>query len=357
MQNNVTATTLYYRSGSSDKVYQASVEPVGSDLFMVRFAYGRRGMTLTSGVKTSTPVCLAKARTVFDKLVKSKVAKGYTPGAAGTPYVGSDLEARDTGIRCQLLNPVDEVGLERCLKSPEFLMQEKFDGRRMLVRKEGHEVTGINRRGLVTALPETIVEGVHAMPGEFIIDGEAVADTLHAFDLLASDGRDLRGQPYRYRFERLALLLATHRTEHIRAVATAATPEAKQLMLDQLRDGGREGAVFKGSEAPYTHGRPSSGGAQLKFKFHKSASCLVTGRNGDKQSVSLAVFAKHRLLDCGNVAIPANHTVPAEGTVVEVRYLYAVPGSNALYQPVYLGPRDDLGPIDCVIDQFRYKAA
>ena len=80
MQNNVTATTLYYRSGSSDKVYQASVEPVGSDLFMVRFAYGRRGMTLTSGVKTSTPVCLAKARTVFDKLVKSKVAKGYTPG-------------------------------------------------------------------------------------------------------------------------------------------------------------------------------------------------------------------------------------------------------------------------------------
>jgi bifunctional non-homologous end joining protein LigD len=43
--------------------------------------------------------------------------------------------------------------------------------------------------------------------------------------------------------------------------------------------------------------------------------------------------------------------------VVEIRYLYAMPGSHALYQPVYLGVRDDLSVTDCVLDQLCYKAA
>ena len=34
--------TLYYREGSSDKVYQTAIEPAG-ELFVVNFAYGRRG--------------------------------------------------------------------------------------------------------------------------------------------------------------------------------------------------------------------------------------------------------------------------------------------------------------------------
>jgi len=47
--------TLHYREGSSDKVYQCSVEPSG-ELFVVNFAYGRRGSTLSTGTKTSAPV-------------------------------------------------------------------------------------------------------------------------------------------------------------------------------------------------------------------------------------------------------------------------------------------------------------
>jgi bifunctional non-homologous end joining protein LigD len=34
--------TLYYRAGTSDKVYQAAIEPAGPQ-FVVNFAYGRRG--------------------------------------------------------------------------------------------------------------------------------------------------------------------------------------------------------------------------------------------------------------------------------------------------------------------------
>jgi bifunctional non-homologous end joining protein LigD len=42
--------------------------------------------------------------------------------------------------------------------------------------------------------------------------------------------------------------------------------------------------------------------------------------------------------------------------VVEVRYLYAFKESNALYQPVYLGPRKDVEVHECVLSQLKYKA-
>ena len=41
------------------------------------------------------------------------------------------------------------------------------------------------------------------------------------------------------------------------------------------------------------------------------------------------------------------------GTVVEVRYLYAAP---ALYQPVYLGVRDDILRAECVMAQVKFKS-
>ncbi|MEI7534065.1 MAG: DNA ligase, partial [Verrucomicrobiae bacterium] len=61
--NVVTAerVALYYREGSSDKVYQAAIEPAGNQ-FVVNFAYGRRGSTLTTGTKTSVPVDYAAAK-------------------------------------------------------------------------------------------------------------------------------------------------------------------------------------------------------------------------------------------------------------------------------------------------------
>lgn len=50
-------TTLYYREGSSDKVYLAAIEPQDNG-FLVTFAFGRRGSTLTTGSKTPRPVDL-----------------------------------------------------------------------------------------------------------------------------------------------------------------------------------------------------------------------------------------------------------------------------------------------------------
>lgn len=95
--------SLYYREGSSDKIYQCAVEPAGDGRFAVTFAYGRRGTTLSTGSKTSEPVGYDAAKRIFDKLVREKMAKGYTPGADGTPYVGGNGDKQPSGYLPQLL--------------------------------------------------------------------------------------------------------------------------------------------------------------------------------------------------------------------------------------------------------------
>ena len=107
------------------------------------------------------------------------------PPPKGRPLViAATNEGNDTGIRCQLLNPADPADLGRLLANHTHCLQQKHDGRRVLVCKRGTLITGINRRGLVITLPDAIHQAAAAIPGDFLIDGEAVGETLHAFDLL-----------------------------------------------------------------------------------------------------------------------------------------------------------------------------
>ena len=131
----VQSASLYFREGGSDNEYHAAIEPSGNG-YIVTFAYGRRGSTLNTGVKTDSPVSLAEATKVFEKLVASKTAKGYRPSGSPAPvYQQNGTEGADTGIRCQILNPVEERELPRLLDDERHCIQEKFDGRRLLVRK------------------------------------------------------------------------------------------------------------------------------------------------------------------------------------------------------------------------------
>ena len=105
------AISLYFREGSSDKVYHAQIAPDGNDLYSVNFQYGRRGSTLQTGTKTAAPVALAQARKIFDKLVAEKKAKGYTEGESGVPYSGDELANRRFEFAPQLLNFIDEPAM------------------------------------------------------------------------------------------------------------------------------------------------------------------------------------------------------------------------------------------------------
>jgi len=344
--------TLYYRQGSSDKIYQAAIEQK-DDGHIVTFAYGRRGTTLQTGTKTQMPVNYDAAKDIFDKLVRDKTAKGYTPGEDGTPYQRTDRQQEATGIHCQLLNAIDEDELSGYFRDPGYWMQEKHDGRRLLVQKHDGAITGINKLGLSVAVPETIEWAALAFDRDFIIDGEAVGDVLHAFDLLSIDGESVTESGYTDRYLHLINLLASTQQEHIKLVESAYMPKQKQDLFNLLKVEHREGVVFKHLSAPYTAGRPASGGTQFKFKFCESASFIVGKING-KRSVSLKLFAGTELVSVGNVTIPANKEIPNPDDVVEVRYLYAFKGGS-IFQPVYLEKRDDIKPGECSVDQLKYK--
>ena len=244
--------TLYYREGSSDKVYQAALEPAGG-LFVINFAYGRRGATLTAGTKTSSPVDYAAAQKIYTKLVSEKKAKGYTEGADGTPYQHTDKQA--SGILPQLLNPVEEAEVETLLRDDNYCAQEKFDGRHLLIRKQDAQLEGINKKGLLVGLPATVANEIRHLAGSFIPDGEAIGDNYHAFDLLELYGDNLRPLPYRIRLARLEdLLAAIPKRLHWKMVATAFTTRQKTELWRRLREENREGIVFKRLDAPYLPG-------------------------------------------------------------------------------------------------------
>jgi bifunctional non-homologous end joining protein LigD len=64
----------------------------------------------------------------------------------------------------------------------------------MLVRKQDPAIHGINKKGLLIGLPETVFQDIYKLPGNFILDGECIGDVFYAFDLLMVNNEDLR--PY-----------------------------------------------------------------------------------------------------------------------------------------------------------------
>ena len=355
--------SLYYQQGSSDKVYNIQMEPQGSG-WCVNFQFGRRNSTLTAGTKTQEPVSEAEARKIFDKLVAEKKGKGYTEGEGCTPYTGA-TDKQASGLLPQLLNPIEEEQVEALLVNDDWCAQEKFDGRNRLLRVAPAamrtvpgvcEVQGINKLGLVVGIPQPIHDtGLRFGPG--LLAGEEIADTLHVFDLLELRGRDLRLLKYRERYLELANAFASMPSHHQQAfelVETAWTTQEKRQMLANLRQANAEGMVFKNISAPHIPGRPSSGGPQLKLKFYKTCSAIVSVVNA-KRSVGLLLLSDSgEPVGVGNVTIPPNKPVPSVGTIAEVRYLNAILGGS-LFQPVYLGQRDDVGRSECRLAQLHYK--
>ena len=340
------AISLYFREGSSDKVYHAQIAPESNDLYSVNFQYGRRGSTLQTGTKTAAPVALAQARKIFDKLLAEKRAKGYIEEESGVPYSG-EMANRRFEYTPQLLNSIDEAAMLEYIRDPNWVMQEKMDGVRLIVVRRGNSITAGNRNGLTVAVSASIVEAVLALDHDCVLDGEAIGDVYWPFDLLSFDGNDITDRSLTYRLDVLTAMLRAKPSCQSRRVRTAFSELDKHALLNTIRAEGGEGVVFKNAPARYTPGRPASGGDALKHKFKASASCAVLSHNSGKRSVQIAVsndavnaLPLQRFIEIGNVAIPGSAPMPSIDTMIEVEYLYAY-RDGALFQPVYKGTRTD----------------
>jgi len=227
--------------------------------------------------------------------------------------------------------------------------------------KNKNEVRGVNKKGEIVQLPDCIIESLLDIADDgagissCAIDGEIIAETLYAFDILNFRGKDIRGLSCE---QRLKVLESIFFGDNVEVVFTAYTKAQKQKLYNDLRARNAEGIVFKLKESKYTAGRPNSGGTQLKNKFQKEASFIVRDWTKGKRSVGLELIDRDNndeRVHMGKCTIPPNKEVPAIGAVVEVRYLYAYRGGK-IFQPCYKEERNDVYPNECLMTQIIYKA-
>ena len=342
------SASLYYRDGGSDKVYSANLQPSG-DLWVVSFAYGRRGRNLKVGSKTPSPVIYQKAKEVYDNLIKEKKNKGYTEDFHGTPFTGQVVESEVTGYYPQLLNPIERDEVDKYIEDDDWCAQEKFDGeRRILI--VGDKIIAYNKRGLSVSLGTDTAKAANTL-GSGFYDGEIFGNKMILFDMPNIKG----GYKKRYKELKTSTSL-TYASSYFHVPYTAWTAEDKRFLFEKLIQENAEGIVFKKVDSPYVAGRPASGGNQLKYKFYETCSCMVGSVSETKRSVSLNVFddVTFSPVNVGNVTVYPNQNIPKSGDIVEVRYLYFYPGGS-LYQPVLLSTRNDIQPDECLLSKLKLK--
>jgi len=343
---------LFFKEGSSNKEYHVQIVPAEDHRFYVNFQYGRVGSTLQTGTKTPTSVLQAEAEKIFIKLCNEKIRKGYVegPSSGGSIPSGSFAKSVEVVFAPQLLNEIEDP--QFYIDSDEWVLEEKMDGERRPVISGQVTHVGINKKGQAVSISNAIVD---SLPEDttITIDGEIIGETLYAFDVVELGGDDLSKLPL---VDRLTILERILFGKQIVVVPTAYTREEKQAMFDRIKAENGEGVVFKKWNAPYTPGRPNSGGNALKFKFHKTATFIVVGSTPGKRSVGLEMIdSSGGRQFMGKVTIPANKEIPVTGDLVEVRYLYAFKGDGKIFQPVYLDKRTDADLSDCGTKQLIFK--
>ncbi|HEX7779456.1 MAG TPA: ATP-dependent DNA ligase [Vicinamibacterales bacterium] len=194
--------------------------------------------------------------------------------------------------------------LAEAIPAGDFLYEPKWDGFRSIVFRGTSEVFIQSRdlRPLDRYFPELHETFLDRLPAGCVVDGEIVIATpdgldfdalqlrLHpaasraaklaretpasfvAFDVLAADGRDLRGEPQHARRAALERLLGQagspiHLTPVTRDPALAAD------WLQHFEGAGLDGVVAKPAAEPYQPGKR----AMFKIKHVRTADCVVAG--------------------------------------------------------------------------------
>ena len=188
---------------------------------------------------------------------------------------------------------------------PGWISEIKFDGYRMLCRKQDGQVALITRNGLDwTARVPSLARAVAALPARTaMLDGELLAldrqgrssfaalqEALaggrtarlwfYAFDLLHRDGTDLRPWPLRERKQALAELLAATPDGGPIRISEHLTSETARVRTEACK-AGLEGIVCKRLDAPYRAGR---GPDWLKLKCEDRDEFVILGATPPKGS-------------------------------------------------------------------------
>ena len=156
-----------------------------------------------------------------------------------------------------------------------YAVSEKYDGFRLIIEKRGDDIIMTSRQGKsITSLPE-FEKQFKRYDFDFIIDGEAMADTFHdistrisrkdeytdisglryvCFDVLELKGEDVKKKPF---IQRTALLRNTFiqntliRFEHL---IMTDDDTLMQEFYQKIVNNNGEGVMIKKVDAPYEYG-------------------------------------------------------------------------------------------------------
>ena len=180
---------------------------------------------------------------------------------------------------------------------PDWVHEIKHDGYRMIVQREGKRVRLFTRNGhdWTDHYPLIVEAALKNRTGSSVIDGEAVllgvdgiSDfnglhsrrhndevQLHAFDILALDGDDLRKLPLHLRKNNLARLLARRREGIF--VSDYEQGEIGPDLFRQACKFGLEGIVSTRRESRYRGGR-SPDWVKVKNRKHPAMSRVMDSK-------------------------------------------------------------------------------
>jgi ATP-dependent DNA ligase I len=263
---------------------------------------------------------------------------GKTLGLAATNQLADATIALFHPIGFMLATPIETAAELFDEEHTRFLVEEKYDGIRAQVHKQGTRVKMFSRTlDEATEFPELVAPAL-ALPGEFALDGEILAwqgtqplpftqlqrrlgrksaqmglwsheipIRFVAFDLLYRDGVSLLDLPSSERRTRLADLFSVSHdfALELAPASICDSPKAVEAAFRKSLAAGHEGIVAKDPDSIYTPGRRGGHWFKLKEPF-ATLDVVVTAveyghgkRHGVLSDYTFAVRSGEQLLNIG----------------------------------------------------------
>jgi ATP-dependent DNA ligase len=238
--------------------------------------------------------------------------------------------------------------LARQLPTAEGMLYEpKWDGFRCVVFRDGPEVElgSRNERPLTRYFPELVEPIQRHFPPRAVVDGEIVIAGAHglefdallqrihpaasrvamlaestpasfvAFDLLALDDRDVRGEPFATRRALLEEALGSC-TPPMHLTPSTTDPAVATDWFSRFEGAGLDGVVAKRPDLPYREGER----VMVKVKHERTADCVVAGFRWHKSggvvgSLLLGLYDDNGVLH--HVGVSASFTVARRRELVD----------------------------------------
>lgn len=251
-------------------------------------------------------------------------------------------------IEVQRPNEISSTEIQPYISNDAFSVSQKIDGHRMIV-KTGTKLICYSRQGLERTTPSSIQQALGSVSSEWILDGEYLNGTYHAFDLICTPQGDI--SKWAWQDRQSVLKTITKKVSAIKLVDQIDGTADKQAFYDKCIDSMVEGVVFAKRDAKYRSGKTIN---LLKYKFTKDIDCIVVaeGVNG-KSNFMLGLMLNGEIIEVGKVsALTGDGPKISIGDVVTVSVLYATVAGK-LYLPVKPKLRFDKSPEECSYEQIQ----